>query len=270
MKTNVRDSRKVLLAALLWAVCVSWCLAAEAQEPHFVWSMQACVEPGQMDTYMKARVANAKLAAKHGFEFPYLTFVDGFSVHTAGIFTEFAQLDGVPQRMKAWHEKTGGRSRELEKKASGCVRELNTWISVYRPDLSHGPENASFTPDLSKPFYQFVTIYHIQAGMEEEAEAVARKIKRVHDEKDTPVGYRMYQRICGQGVPTFAVVMTAKDKATFAELDKQMQDKPDPEIEKIMKDSVHVLTGVETKQGTYVPAASCVPEQAAMASADER
>ena len=74
------------------------------------------------------------------------------------------------------------------------------------------------------------------------------------------MAYWVYEIICGEGVPAFMAVSCAKDKAAFAALEKRMQEMPGDEVAKVMAENSHVLTGIETMDGMYVPEASYVPE----------
>ena len=261
MKTHMNRHGMILLTLLIGAMTVSIGSAAEeGSGTYFVWSDMASVKPELMETYMKTRIADAKLCAENKFEFPFLTFVDGFNVHMAGLFRTFSQLDGFPQKMAAWNTKTGGKAEQLEQQSSQCVSHHNSWISVYRPDLSYEPENPAFTPDFSKPFHQIAVIYSIKPGKYETAQEVGKKIKAAHERGKSPLGYRVYEHICGEGVPAFAVVMTTKDKAQFVMLDAKMKANPNDEVRQIMTENADVLTGVETKEAEYVPEASYVPE----------
>lgn len=261
MKTNVRQLGMLCLVSVVWVVGAPVGFAGEGElRPHFVWSIEERIKPDQMETYMKVRAADAKLSAEHKFEFAFVTCVDAFRVYTHGIFERFAQLDGFPQMMEAWNEKTGGKSKQLAEQGSECVSHSSSRIAVFRPDLSYVPQSPAFTPDFSKPFYQFHVVYHIKPDKFEEAQAVAKKIKELNEKRQSPMGYRMYERLCGEGVPALVVLMSAKDKSAFVNLDKKIQEDPDLEIERIMTESRHLLTRVDTVEGTYVPEASYVPE----------
>jgi hypothetical protein len=211
--------------------------------------------------YMKARVAAAKLCDQHNFEFPFMTFVQDFRVTTAYIFNTFAQLDGIPQKMEAWNQKTGGKSEQLQKQSMKCVSDSSSSVVVYRPDLSYAPANPIFTPDLDEPFYNFRVVYHIKPDKVEEAEAMGRKVKALNEKRQSPMGYLMYQKIFGQDDYAFIAVMNAKDKAAFVAMDKKMEENPDPEIEKLFTENAHLVKKIETQEGTFVPEASYVPDQ---------
>jgi len=261
MKMKIRQAGMLALVVVVWALSGSVGFAGEQQlRPHFVWNMEECIKPDQMEAYMKARVADAKLSAEHKFEFPFLTYINNFRVYTCGIFGAFSQLDAFPQMMEAWNEKTGGKSKQLEEQGQKCVSHCSTWIALHRPDLSYEPASPAFTPDFSKPFYQLAVVYYIKPGKYEEAQAVAKKVKELNEKRQSPMRYLMYERICGEGVPAFLALMSAADKAEFVNLDKKMQAKPDPEIEKIMTENAHLLTRIETMEGTFVPEVSYVPE----------
>jgi hypothetical protein len=234
--------------------------AEEAPKPHFVWTYEDSVEPSQMETYMKAHVAMAKLCAEHKFEFPFLTYVDQFQVSTCGIFGSFAQLDAYPQVIKAMNEKTGGQSKQMSEKMAKCVRNCSTSIGVYRPDLSFEPKESAFTPDLSKPFYQMAVIYYIKPDKYEDAQVAAQKIKQLHEQKQVTWGYMLYEMLCGDGVPAFVTINMARDKTDFLKLDEINQEKLGADMEKLANDYVHVISKIEVREGTFVPEASYVPE----------
>ena len=100
---------RTLMFGLIISTCISVGLAAEEEgpQPRFLAIVEEDITPEHMETYMKSKVASAKLSAQHEFEFPFLTFVQDFRVTTVVIFNKFAQLDNFPQRMEAWNEKTG-------------------------------------------------------------------------------------------------------------------------------------------------------------------
>lgn len=262
MKRNRKIWVIVSLVMVIGAMWVSVGLAdeEEAQRPHFVWNMEVDVKPEHMEAYMEARGADAKLCARHEFAFPFLTFVNDFRVYTCAIFGAFAQLDGFPEKMEAWNKKTNGQSEQLHKRMAKCVDTAGSWIAVYRPDLSYMPQEPSFVPDFSEPFYQVAVVYHIRADKYDEAEAVARKFKAFDEKKQRPVVYWVYERLSGEGVPAFVAVIQAKDKAAFVEQQKKDQENPDPEIAKLMAEGAAVLKKIVTMEGTFVPEASYVPE----------
>jgi hypothetical protein len=250
------------VVVLIWAVgtATGWAADEQAEKPQFMVVAEEDIIPERMETYMQARIAQARLHAEHKFEFPYLTFVQGFRVTTVWIFHAFAQIDGVPQMIEAWNEKTGGESKRLEKQLGNCVDRVSTWVNAARPDLSYWPKEPAFVPDFSKPYYISVAIYHIKPGKYEEAEAVAKKFKALNEKKQSPMPYAMEESIFGSDCSFFATVAFATDKATFAALEKKMEENPDPEVEKLMAESIHVLREIEMKEGTFVPEASYVPE----------
>lgn len=229
---------------------------------HFSWNIEEKIKPEMMDAYMQARIADAKLSAEQNFPFPFLTCVKNFDVVTFGIFKKFAQMDEFPQMMAAWNEKTGGKAEQLSQQMNKCVAGCSTSISVYRPDLSYVPENPAFVLDFSKPFYQLVVQYRIKADKGKEAEAMGKKLKAINENNSSPMGYWVYEYICGPQVPTFVAVLQAKDKASFVELDQKMKANPDQEIEIVFRENADILMGIDTMEGTFVPEASYVPEGA--------
>jgi hypothetical protein len=251
----------LVLAVLVWTMSgpVGWA-AEEGSGMHFSWNFQEKVKPEMMDAYMQARIADAKLSAEQKFPFPFLTFVNDFSVATCGVFKKFAQMDDFPQMMAAWNEKTNGKAEQLNQQMNKCIDSCSTSITAFRPDLSYVPENPAFTADFSKPFYQLAVLYHIKPDKSREAEAMGKKLKALNEKNNSPMGYWVYECICGPDVPTFVVILQAKDKAAFVNLDQKMQANPDEEIEKVLRENVDVLAGIETMDGTYVPEASYVPE----------
>jgi len=258
---KMKQTGMLWLVVLAWAASVPVGLATEERgRTHFVWHYEECIKPDQMETYMKARIADAKLSAEHKFEFPFFTFVDNFRVSTGGIFGAFAQLDAFPQILEAYHEKTGGKSKQLQDQAQKCVSHCSADIAVFRPDLSYQPESPAFTPDFSQPFYQSVTVYYVKPDQYEQAQEAAKKIKQMHEQKKTSMSYWVYERLCGEGVPAFVGLMSAKDKVQFVTLEKNMQEKVGDDYAKIMTENRRVLTKIETMEGTYVPEASYVPE----------
>ena len=171
-------------------------------------------------------------------------------------------MDEFPQMMAAWNEKTGGKAEQLNQQMNKCIAGCSTSITVFRPDLSYVPENPAFVVDFSRPFYQLVVMYHIKADKSKQAEAMGKQVKTLNEQSNSPMGYWVYECICGPDVPTMIVVLQAKDKAAFVNLDQKMQANPNKEIEKLFQENVDVLTGMETMDGTYVPQASYVPEGA--------
>ena len=259
MKLHGRDL-VLWIAVLVWVMGAAVGLAAEEEEaPQFLVVWQEDVKPEHMETYMKARIADAQLWEQYGFEFPFMTFVQDFRVTTAYSFKAFAQFDGIPMKMEAWNKKTGGKMKQLDKQRTACVSDSSTTIVAARPDLSYTPENPAFTPNLDEPFYSFRIVYHIKPDKVEEAEALGKKVKALNEKKQSPMGYLMYQKIFGQDDYAFIAVINAKDRAAFAALDKQMEANPDPEIEKLFKENAHLLKRIETQEGTFVPEASYVP-----------
>ena len=261
MKMQKPQMTLLALVTLIWILGGAIGLAAEEQErQQFLVIVNEDVKPEAMETYMRARAGQAKLADQYTFEFPYLTFVQDFRVTSCYMFNAFAQLDGFPERMEAWSEKTGGKDKQLQKQVTDCVSDSSTAIVVFRPDLSYTPENPTFTPSVDEPFYSFRVVYHLKPGKLEEAEAVAKRIKVLNEKKQSPMAYLMYDQIFGQNDYSLVAVINVKDKASFAALDKQMQANPDPEIEKLFAQNVHLLKKITTEEGTLVPEATYMPD----------
>ena len=249
------------LVILMWVLSSALAFAAEeqAEKPLFMVIAEEDIIPEKIETYMQTRAAQAKLHAEHKFEFPYVTYVQGFRVTSVYFFDAFAKLDGVLQMFDELNEKTGGKSKQLEKQAVSCIDRVSTWVNVGRPDLAYWPKAPAFMPDFSKPFYLSVAIYYIKPGKYEEAEAIAKKFKALNEKKQSPMAYSMEESIFGADSSFFASVSFAQDKAAFTALEKKMEANPDPEIEKLMAESIHVLKKMEIKEGTFVPEASYVP-----------
>jgi hypothetical protein len=102
--------------------------------------------------------------------------------------------------------------------------------------------------------------YYIKPDKYEEAQVAAQKIKEIFEQKQAPWGYMLYEIICGEDVPAFVAISTAKDKLDSLKLDKSNQEKLGDDLEKLASDVVHVITKTEIKEGTFVPEASYVPE----------
>jgi hypothetical protein len=249
------------LVVLLGVLSATLAFAAEEQveKPRFMVLAEEDIIPEKMETYMAARIAGTKLSAEHRFEYPYLTFVHGFRVTTVYLFEAFAQLDGVPQMLEAWNEKTGGKSKQLEKQAMSCVDRVSTWVNVTRPDLSYWPKEPAFVPDFSKPYYISIAVYHIKPDKYEEAEAVAKKAKELDEKRQSPMAYDTVESIFGADSSFFASVSFAQDKAAFTALEKKLEANPDPEMAELVAKNIHVLREIEMKEGTFVPEASYVP-----------
>ena len=257
--------QRLKLMMMLWLVVLAASVSAgfaaeDASKPHFIWTYEDCVEPAKMETYLKAHIGMAKLSAEHKFEFPFLTYVDQFQVYTCGIFGSFAQLDAYPQVTEAMNEKTSGRSKRMSEQMAKCVRHCSTSIAMYRSDLSFEPKEPAFTPDFSKPFYQMAVFYYIKPDKYEEAQVAAQKIKQLHEQKQVPWGYMLYEILCGDGVPAFVTINIAKDKMDFLKLDKNNQEKLGEDLKQLADDYVHVIKKMDVREGTFVPEASYVPE----------
>lgn len=251
---------RTLMFGLIISTCISVGLAAEEAQPRLLAIVEEDITPEHMETYMKTKVASAKLSAQHGSEFPFLTFVQGFRVTTVVIFNNFAQLDNFPQKMEAWNEKTGGKSKQLDKQGMSCVSHVSVSINVTRPDLTYFPKDPTFLPDFSQPFYQSVIVYHIKPGKYEEAEAVGKKLKELNEKKQSPRAYIVEERIIGQDASAFIAVAFAKDKAAFVNQSQKLQANPDREAQAILAEGAHNLAKIETIEGTFVPDASYVPK----------
>jgi protease I len=209
---------------------------------------------------MKCRAESAKIDEKHEFTFAYLTFVDNFTVYTAAIFQKFAEIDGFPERMIEYNKKTGGKSKELDEQAQKCISHTSTSIAVFRPDLSYLPEEPAFTPDFSKPFFNKVYVYYIKPDKLEQAVEVAKKLKAMHEQKGTSMAYRMYERICGDGLPVLALLMSAENEVQLIDVGKKTMEKLGEDYTDLLKENVGVLSRIETIERTYIPGASYVPE----------
>ncbi len=252
---------RTLMFGLIISTCISLGVAAEEEmrPPFFLAIIEQDIIPDQMETYMKAKVAAAKLNAEYEYEFPYLTFVQDFRVTTVAIFKNFAQLDNFPQKQEAFNEKTGGKFKLLDKQMASCVRRVSTSINMSRPDLTYFPKEATFRPDFSQPFYQSVAVYHIKPGKKEEAEVVAQKLTQLNKTRQSPRAYIVEQCVIGQDRSAFIAVAFAKDKEAYVKQSKEMQANPDKEAQALLAEGTHNLIKIERKEGTFVPDASYVP-----------
>jgi hypothetical protein len=247
--------------SLIISTCISVGVAAEEEmgPPFFLAIIERDIIPEHMETYMKTRVAAAKLHAEYEYEFPYLTFVQDFRVTTVAIFKNFAQLDDFPLKQEAFSEKTGGKSKQLDKQIASCVSDVSTSINVSRPDLTYFPKEPTFLPDFSQPFYQSVAIYHIKPGKKEEAEAVGQKLTKLNKRRQSPRAYIVEECIIGQNRSALIAVAFAKDKEAFVSQSKKMEANPDKEAQALSAEGAHNLVKIERKEGTFVPDASYVP-----------
>ena len=82
----------------------------------------------------------------------------------------------------------------------------------------------------------------------------------MHEQKGTSMAYRVYERICGDGLPAMAVLMSAEDKVQLIDVDKKTMEKLGEEYTNLFNENLGVLSRIETVERTYVPAASYVPE----------
>ena len=172
----------------------------------------------------------------------------------------FAEIDGFPERMIEYNKKTGGKSKELDEQSQKCVSHTSTSIAVFRPDLSYLPEEPAFTPDFSKPYFSKVYVYYIKPDKYEQAVEVARKMKAMHEQKEASMAYRVYERICGDGLPAVAVVMSAENEVQLIDVSKKSMEKLGEDFTKLMNEMFGVINRIETIERTYVPGASYVPE----------
>ena len=242
-----------------WALVGVVAAAEEVPQPRFSAVVEDDIMTARLETYMKTKVAVAKLRAQYAFEFPYLTFVQDFRVTTVGLFDNFAQLDDFRRNMAALNEKTGGKSKQLDTQIAPCIRRTSSSINLTRSDLTYLPKEPTFLHDFSQPYYLSVDIYHIKPGKYDEAQSLAKKFKEFSEKKDSPNAYFVYERIIGQDKSAFIVVASAKDKAAFVKREKEIQDDSDPEFLKMRAEISRVLTKIERKEGTFVPDASYVP-----------
>ena len=258
---GVRTMR-TLMFCLIISTCAMIGVAAEEEvrSPFFLGIIEEDIIPEHMETYMKTKVANAKLDAEYKYELPYLTFVQDFRVTTVVIFKNFAKIDDLLQKWEAWNEKTGGKANQLGEQIAPCVSQKSIWINVSRPDMSYSPKEPTFRPDYSKPYYLSVTIYRIKPGKYKEAEAFGMKTKALNERKQFRGSYFVEECFIGQDMPAFIVGNVAKDKAAFINEQKELQKNPDPEFEKLSAEIVPALAKVERSEGTFVPDASYVPE----------
>jgi len=262
MKTKMQKLGRMSLVGLVLMAVSSMGLGAEQNVPmHNLFIYEECVEPAQMETYMKGRAEQASLAAKHDFEFPFLKFVDNFKVVTCGVFERFAAIDEFPAILEEYVKKTGGRDKELDDLCAKCVRSASSSIAVYRPDLSYHAKNPAFTPDYSKSFFTVMVVYHVKSDKYDQAVEVAKKMKDLCEKHGALASYRLYERMCGEDVPVFFGVMCAKDKAQFLEIDKKDQEKLGAEIERLFNANLDIINAIESSEAMYVPEISYMPKQ---------
>ena len=263
MKTKMQKVGRMLLVGLVLMTVGSMGLGAEQSVPmHNLFIFEECVEPAQMDAFMKGRAEQTKLAAKHDFEFPVLRFVDNFKVVTCGVFEKFAAIDEFPAILEEYVKKTGGRDKELDDLCAKCVRSASSSIAVYRPDLSYHAKNPAFTPDYSKPFFTVMVTYHVKPHKYDQAVEVAKKIKDLYEKRGASASYRIYERMCGEDVPVFFGVMCAQDKAQFLEIDKKDQERFGAEAERLFDANLDIVNAIESSEAMYVPEISYMPKQA--------
>jgi hypothetical protein len=270
MKISAKQLGLLMLVSLALATSVSVGFAGQGGfPPHYVWLIKENIEPGQMDAYMKCRVEGAKMDAKHRFPFPYVTSVENFTIHTAGIFRKFAEIDGFTERMIDYNKKTGGKYKELHEQAQKCVSHTSTFIDAFRPDLSYSPEEPAFTPDFSKRSYSEVVVYTIKPDKLEQAVELAKKVKTLHEQKGASLAYRVYERICGDGLPALTVIMNAENEVQLDNVREKTVEKLGEDFANLMKELFGVLERTETVEATYIPEASYVPAKSRVAEGEK-
>ena len=263
MKIGVKQFGLLMLVSLTLATSVSVGFAGQGSlPPHYVWVIKECIEPSKIYEYIKCRAEGAKLDANHEFPFPYLTSVENFTtVYTVGMFQKFAEIDGFRERMIEYNQKTGGKYKELVEQAEKCVSHTSTLIAVFRPDLSYLPEEPAFTPDFSKPFFNQRYVYYIKPGKLEQAVEVVKKAKTLHEQKEASLAYQVYERICGDGLPALAVVMSAENEVQLIDVNEKTVEKLGEDFTNLMKEFFDVLDRIETVEATSIPTTSYMPER---------
>jgi predicted ester cyclase/ketosteroid isomerase-like protein len=262
---NAKKGKDVLVWLVVLSSLLSISVSAEQTaeqtvRPHFVWIAEEEVMPEHMETYMKTRADIAELCREHAYLYPLVTYVDGFRVTTCVILGAFAELDGFPEKFNAWDNKTGGKGKDLFNKKDGCISSRKTSIAVFEPDLLYTPDNPTFSPDFTRPFYQAAHVYHVKPDKTGDIKDLAAKMKALHDRKQPSIGHWIYERIGGENVPAFIVVMTAEDKLHYQRQAEKDLKALGGEFERLMQKAFGLVTKVETIEGTFAPELSYVPE----------
>ena len=94
----------------------------------------------------------------------------------------------------------------------------------------------------------------------EQALEVAKKVEVLHEQKGVSLAYRVYERICGDGLPALAVVMSAESEVQFIDVNEKTVEKLGEDFTDLMREFFDVLDRIETVEATSIPTASYMPK----------
>jgi len=221
LKPKRRDFMKrkislVLTLGLLMGFCV---LSMDAQaeekkaELHLIYDI--LVKPSKVFEFEKALKEEFIIYAKHGIRIPnQMASTDDFHYYLLLPMENFAGIDELYKQFDEAHKKMGAETYgAILKSFEGTYEYFRIQMWTLRHDLSHMPENPRTKPEEVK--FVHYGFYYFKAGMQAEAEKLAKKYKALYESKNIPDGYLLWVGSIGTDSPVFCVVSTGQSAEDF-------------------------------------------------------
>lgn len=138
----------------------------------------------------------------------------------------------------------------------GTYSQHGDYILRLDKELSYMPGGMTQTP--AGQDYRELIFYHIPPGMEDKAEELARSVKKMYEEKNSKIHYRLYKSGFGTMGNYFMVAVAAKD-ATDLENRREENTNMLGEEGKALRDKIeNTFSNIERVTGHLKPELSYV------------
>lgn len=236
-------------------------LMAQDAAPQFLSVHEDLVIPSKAEEYEQAALGLVNAIKKHNVSSISYTAasMDDFTYIYFSPVENLAGVDKINASFGELQEKMGKDAFSSTMKAfDACYPSHRNYLVRLRPDLSYKPEQgAQISEGLNFRHWDF---YHIQPGMEDEAEAIAKAWVALNDKIKSTDGYRLYSNSYGLEGPVFIVVQSAKSAADFYKNSEAWMKKTGEEGRALMNRTWKVIRKFESKDGMIRPELSVSPQ----------
>ncbi|QYA26881.1 hypothetical protein G3I01_15710 [Gramella sp. MT6] len=244
-------SKKTTLATFLFLFFISVSIWAQKDRYQLYVVHEDHVNNGMMDkhhTADKKIVEAAKTNKMKGMD--WITFVgDDSRVMYLSPIKNMAELDNNP--FEDLKKKMGEKEFEdLFDSYDGTYSQHGDYILRLDKELSYMPDGMTQTPEGQN--YREITFYHIPPGSGEKAEELAKSVKKMYEDKNSKIHYRLYKNGFGTMGAYFMVAVAAEspeqlenrrkeNMELLGEEGKSMRDKIDNTFSKQEKVTGYIM-----------------------------
>ena len=251
----------ILMAGLVISFCSLTTLAkAEEQKAqlYMVWDIVA--NPSTAGEYEAACQEEVALYAKYKFPYSWhASSTNDFHYYFLMAVENYAAIDNIYKAFDEIEKKMGAKYKALMKRFAGTYEYVTPGMYYLTPELSYTPENPRLKPDEIN-FLRW-NFFYIRAGMNKEAEEIAKKWVALYKSKNIPDGYNLFVGDIGTDMPIFVVVSFGENASDyFSQLEKNNALLGEEGMA-LWKKTFAATRKFETKTGMSRPDLSYIPKE---------